>query len=149
MKQGDMLQMSFTESDFAEETWKAYREAFKELERAKSIMMREALKTPKGEYMQSIGANILGSMSWNQPNATVQFSASGMTVLHKPFLPIVPGNTPNKYLDHSTIKALLHGKLLTDEEKRRLIQEYLPNGVIQETRPADSEESRDSGEIPF
>lgn len=104
---------------------KAYREAEKAVSIAGKALNDAYQKTPKFAALQDLAA----PTNYGSKSPLYGAFEGGNLVFNIPVNGKAEGNTPQLYLGEKTINTLLNGKLLTDDEKRQLV-ESITQGVI-------------------
>lgn len=115
---------SFGKTHFQEETWNAYTKAKAALKEAELVLVRELANSSYGSTLTSMGLSAFStSQSWNRNRTKFDFTDYGVNVTFEPNLQFSEHGKPNTFIPETTMNVLLTGKLLSDEEKRKLLQQ--------------------------
>lgn len=116
--------------------WRRIEQTRAELDAAED----ELKKTVKADQIAQMAAKLAGygkppEVELRYNDAVLKFSIVERIVEDekpKPSEPKPPQRPPQVYVEPKLINALLHGKLLTDAEKRKLVARVIPDDVLED-----------------
>ena len=126
------IQHYFTTEERAE--WSRIGTERRMLDQDEKVLIQKIKDDPEAKLAAKIaGYGTPPEVTLSQTGAVLKFSIIEKIVEDdKPQTPAPkpPHRPAPVYVDPKTLNALLHGKLLTDAEKRKLVAQVLPEGVL-------------------
>ena len=101
------------------------------LDQDEKVLIQQIKDDPEAKLAAKIaGYGTPPEVGLSQSGAVLKFSIIETIVEDEKSKPPAPKPPSQVYVEPKLLNALLHGKLLTDAEKRKLVAQVLPEGVL-------------------